>query len=194
MCKSCQPGNIQEMAKLLAMRKKNRQHTVLLLGIRAGQLFHSADFYDNLQQVSKRNFHQLSRIKQLQKCSSILADDTKLSERDLHSILQESLKSLPVINADVYPAPLVRHQYFDEIISRNIDEMLDGALTQAEIKAGRDYQVILIGGNPLQDEKRCFCRITKVFGDVILRKYTVRERAFLLENKKRFRRDQQKTV
>lgn len=170
------------MANLLAIRKKNHQHTVLLLGARAGQLFRSAHFYGQLQLVSKRNFHQLSRIKQFQECYSILANDTKLSERDLHSILQESLKHLPVTNADVCLASLIRHQYFDEIISTNIDEVLDDALAQTEMRGGRDYQVMSIGRNPLQDEKNGFCRITKVFGDVVSREYTVRERASRLEN------------
>jgi|SRR5436305_4841640 len=173
---------IQDMANLLTMRKKNHQHTVLLLGARAGQLFRSADFYDNLRQVSKRNFHQLSRIKQFHECYSILTNDTKLSERDLHSILQDSLKNLLVTNADACLASLIRHQYFDEILSTNIDEVLDDALAQTEMKAGRDYQVMSIGRNSLQDEKSCFCRITKVFGDVVSREYTVRERASRLEN------------
>src|SRR5262249_23362690 len=144
--------------------------------------FRSTLLYENLLPFSKRNFHQLSRIKQFQECYSILTNDHKFSERDLHSILQTSLKNLPVAKADVSLASLIMNQYFDEIISTNIDDVLDDALAQTEWKAGRDYQVISIGRNPLQEEKSCFCRITKVFGDVVSLEYTVRERASRLEN------------
>jgi hypothetical protein len=175
--------DIQDMANLLEMRKNNNHPTVLLLGARAGRLFHSMHFSETLLPFSKRDFHQLSRIKQFQECYSILTNDNKLSERDLHSILQESLKNLPITNADICLASLIRHQYFDEIISTNIDEVIDDALAQTEMKAGRDYQIMQVGRNPLQDEKNCFCRIIKVHGDVLSRNYTdLRERASRLEN------------
>ena len=116
MRKSSQLG-IQKMADLLELRKKNHQHTVLLLGSRAGQLFRSTLFYDKILPYSKRNFHQLSRIKQFQECYSILTGDNKFSERDLYSILKASLKNVPVVDADVSLASLIRNHYFDEIIS-----------------------------------------------------------------------------
>ena len=181
MRKSSRLG-IQEMANLLEMRKRNHQHTVLLLGARAGQLFRSSLFYENLLPFSKRNFHQLSRIKQFQECYSILTNDYKFSERDLHSILQTSLRNLSVIKADISLASLIMNQYFDEIISTNIDDVLDDVLAQTEMKAGHDYEVMSIGRNPPQYEKSCFCRITKVFGDFVSREYTVRERSSRLEN------------
>jgi hypothetical protein len=182
MRKSSRSGDIQEMASLLEMRKKNHQHTVLLLGARAGQLYRSTDFYDNLLRYSKRNFHLLPRIRQFQECYSILTSNNKFSERDLHSILQMSLKNLPATHADISLASLIRNQYFDEIISTNIDDVLEDALVQTEMKAGHDYQVMSIGRNPLQQEKSCFCRITKVFGDFVSQDYTVRERSSHLEN------------
>ena len=72
MRKSSQLGDIQEMANLLEIRKNSHQHTALLLGARAGQLFRSVRFYEELQFFSNRNFHRLSRIKQFKECYTIL--------------------------------------------------------------------------------------------------------------------------
>jgi hypothetical protein len=79
-------------------------------------------------------------------------------------------------------ASLIKHEYFDEIISTNIDNTLEDALLQTEMKEGQDFEVISIGRNPPQDEKSCFCRITKVFGELVSRDYTVRGRASQLDN------------
>jgi len=46
----------------------------------------------------------------------------------------------------------------------------------------QDFEVISIGHHPPLDEKNCFCRITKVFGELVSRDYTVRGRASQLEN------------
>jgi hypothetical protein len=167
--------NIQEMADMLEMRKKNNHPTVLLLGTRGGRLFHSTHVYESLQKLSSRNFHQLSRILQFQECYALLTSD-KFSEADLHSILQTSLKDLHVSEADACLASLIKQEYFDEIISTNIDDVLEEALLQIDLKEGRDYDVTRIGQSVPHYERRHSYRITKLFGDFVSRDYTVRER------------------
>lgn len=174
----------QEMVDRLEMRKKNNHHTVLLLGPRAGRLFHSTHVYKSLQKLSSRNFHQLSRIQQFQECYNLLTSD-KFSETDLHSILHTSLKDLHVSEADVCLASLIKQEYFDEIISMNIDDMLEEALLQIDLKESRDYDVTRIGHNVPHHEKSHSYRIIKLFGDFLSRDYTIRERPAHLEEQSR---------
>jgi hypothetical protein len=172
---------IREMANLLEVRKDSHHPTVLLLGARAGRLFRSTRFYDNLQLFSNRNFQELPLITKFQECYAILTSD-KFSETDIHSILQRSLKDIGVIDADMGLASLIKHEYFDEVISTNIDDTLEDALLQTEMKEGQDFEVISIGRHPPQDEKSCLCRITKVYGELVSRDYTVKKRASHLDN------------
>jgi len=165
---------IREMANLLEVRKDSHHPTVLLLGTRAGRLFRSTHFYNNLQLFSNRNFQEIPLISQFQECYAILTSD-KFSETDIHSILRRSLKDVSVIDTDTNLASLIKHGYFNEIISTNIDDALEDALLQTGMKEGQDFEVISIGRNPPQDEKSCFCRITKVYGELVSRHYTVKE-------------------
>ena len=182
MGESSQLG-IEQMAHLLTVRKESHEPTVLLLGTRAGRLFRSAPFYNNLQPFSNRNFQELSPITKFQECYSLLTSD-KFSETDIHSILQRSLKDIGVIDADISLASLIKHKYFNEIISTNIDDALEDALLQTEMKEGEDFEVISIGHHLPQDKKNCSCRITKVFGELVSRDYTLRGRASQFEKTK----------
>jgi hypothetical protein len=175
---------IQEMADRLEMRKKSNHHTVLLLGTRAGRLFHSTHIYESLQKLSSRNFHQLSRIQQFQECYTLLTSD-KFSETDLHSILHTSLKDLHVSETDACLASLIKQEYFDEIISTNIDDMLEEALLQIDLKESRDYDVTRIGRSLPHYEKSHSYRIIKLFGDFLSRDYTIRERSAHFEEQSR---------
>src|SRR5262249_44865945 len=153
-------------------------HTTLLLGARSGRLFHSAQFYELLRPSSHRNFYQLSVLAQFQECYAILTND-KLDEWDLHKILQASLKNTGMMNADICLASLIKDEYFDEIISTNIDDGLEDALLQAEMREGQDYELIQIGQNPSVSNyvnKGSGCRIIKLYGDLASRDYIVKGR------------------
>lgn len=176
-------ADIEEMAKLLKIRKNSQHPTVLLLGARAGRLFRSEQFYEALQFFSNVNFHGLPRIKQFKECYTILTSG-KFSEWDLYSILQAPLKDIGAINADICLASLIKHKYFDEIISTNIDDVLEGALDQTEMRQGRDYEVMRIGPDTAYHERSHSCRIIKPFGDLVTRDYTIKGRASRLEHAK----------
>ena len=126
------------MAHRLEMRKKNNHHTVLLLGTRPRRLFHSTHIYKSLQKLSSRNFHQLSCTLQFQERYALLTSD-KFSEADLHSILQTPLKYLHMSQTDACLASLIKQEYFDEVISTNIDDILEETLLQVDLKESRDY-------------------------------------------------------
>lgn len=184
MRKSSQLG-IEQMAKRLEMRKKNNEYTTLLLGARAGQLFRSADFYNNLQLFSNLHFHRLPRFKQFKEVHTILTSG-KLSETDLNSFLRSALRDIDVTSTDISLASLIRNHYFNEIISTNIDVVLEEALLRIEMKEDRDYEVIRIGRNigrnvPGQERPHPI-RITKPFGDFASQDYIIRGRPSHLDN------------
>ncbi|HEY7420293.1 MAG TPA: hypothetical protein VH593_34260, partial [Ktedonobacteraceae bacterium] len=52
---------IEELAKLLELRKAADHPTVLLLGSRAGELFRSQHLYEHLQSFSHRDFSKVNR-------------------------------------------------------------------------------------------------------------------------------------
>jgi nucleoside phosphorylase len=175
---------IHEMVDLLDLEKNNRQK-VLLLGSRAGQLFRSAHFYNHLQPFSKRNFYQLSLIERFQECHSILTSDDKFTEREVHSILQASLKAYLVSDADMNLASLIKDELFNEIITTNIDDGLEDALSQIGMREGWDYEVVRIGYHAYPyDHKITRCRIIKPFGDLLSQDYTISGRSSHVENPK----------
>jgi hypothetical protein len=176
-------ADIEEMAELLKIRKNSHHPTVLLLGARAGRLFRSERFYEDLQFFSNVNFHGLPRIKQFKECYTILTSG-KFSEWDLYSILQAPLKDVGAIPADICLASLIKHRYFAEIISTNIDDVLEEALDQTDMRQGRDYEVMRIGSDATHYESSHSCRVVKPFGDLVSREYTIKGRASRLEQAK----------
>src|SRR5579859_4383721 len=173
--------DINEMARLLETRKMNNHPTVLLLGTRAGGLFRSAHFYGSLHQFSNRDFYKLSRAEQFGECYFILTKYL-FSEIDIHNILSASLKNLTVTVADTCLAKLVGQGYFDEVISVNIDGMLEDAFKQAEMKEELEFEVCLAGLDTPRYEKSSPCRIIKTFGDLASRSYAIKGRLSYLES------------
>jgi hypothetical protein len=164
--------DISTIAKLLEMRKRNNHRTVLLLGARAGGLFRSDHFYENLQEFSNRDFNKLSLLEKFNECHSILTND-HFSEAEIHSIVRTSLQDLTVTLADACLAELVKQGYFEEIISTNIDDMLERALVGAEMQEQREFEVLISGRGALHIEKSLPCRISKAFGDFAAREYNI---------------------
>jgi ssDNA-specific exonuclease RecJ len=172
--------DIEELAGLLDLRKVNDQPTVLLLGARAGGLFRNRRIYDNLERFSHRDFRTLSRIEQFSECYTILTR-RQFSETDIHSILRTAVRDLAVTRTDVYLAELIKQRYFDEIISTNIDDVLERSVLQAGMQEHRDFEVTIPVRATLYD-KNLPHRILKIFGDFGSRMYIVKERFSQLDN------------
>ncbi|GCE31405.1 hypothetical protein KDA_68890 [Dictyobacter alpinus] len=163
----------KEMAKWLDIRKNNGNPTTLLLGSRAGALFRSDHFYTSMQSMDHPIFNQLSMLKKFSQCYNLLKK-LPFSETDIYSIFQTSLKDMSVTQADACLASLIMRGYFAEIITTNIDDILEQALTQVDIKETRDFEVLIPGRGKLVPEQKNFqYRITKAYGDFSAREYYV---------------------
>jgi hypothetical protein len=185
--------DIEEMAKRLEMRQGNNHHTTLLLGARAGELFRSEHFYSSLQQFSNRDFSKLSRPERFGECYRILTQ-TPFSETDIHSVLRKSLENLTITKADDCLAELVKQGHFAEIISTNIDDGLERALMQAEMKEQREFEVFIPGRGSLRHERSLPCRIIKIFGDLASREYNISSHHSHLESDQELKRTLQRIL
>lgn len=172
--------DVHEISLLLETRRKNRQTTVLLLGSRAGALFRSPQFYENLEKYSDRHFHPLSLLERFQECYTILAGH-HFGERDIHGILRTSLSEIGISRSDACLAELIKQGHFEEIISTNVDNVLEQALMQADMTEGRDYEVYIAGKQSLQLERIYGRRLTKAYGDLQARVYVTSPRLLHLD-------------
>jgi len=168
-------SNSAEIAKVLEKRKRDNHSSVLLLGSRAGALFRSKHLFNVLHQFSHRNFSRLSHTEQFEDCFTILTR-IPFSETEIHALLRSSLQDSVLTGADICLAELIRQGHFDEIITTNIDDVLEQSLSQAEMREYRDFEIsIPISSNQVH-ERSLPVRITKVFGDFNFRRYTVTQR------------------
>lgn len=165
--------DIREMAKWLEIRKNNEYPTTLLLGSRAGELFRSAHFYENMQSFDHPGFNQQPTIKKFSQCYRILKT-SPISEFDIHSILNTSLKETKITPADACLAALIKLGYFEEIITTNIDDVLEQALIQAGIRENHELEVLIPKRDRFLPEQKNFqYRLTKAYGDFLSREYYV---------------------
>jgi hypothetical protein len=174
-------STIEEVARLLEVRRQNNHRTVLILGARAGRLFRSEDFFKTLQMFSKRNFSNLSRSQQFAECFFILKSFS-FSDADLYTIISAPLQNSVTTMADTCLAELVSQGYFDAIITTNIDNGLEKALYEIGMKEHHDFEIVLPSSNyqpssyqQFWEEQRLPLRITKVFGDFSLRNYSMQK-------------------
>src|ERR1700680_2731585 len=130
---------IKELASLLELRRKHHQRTVLFIGSRAGGFFRSQDFYDTLEPFSKRSFSTLQHTEQFVECHKLL-QRLPFSERDLFNILSHALNNLPLSKADLCLANLIKAQFFDIVISTNMDDSIERALIEVGLKALQHFQ------------------------------------------------------
>jgi hypothetical protein len=172
-------SDVPEMATLLEFRKKHNQRTVLFLGARAGGLFRSAQFYETIRQFSKRDFAELSQFEQFSECYNVLQEE-RFSERDRFSILSGSLREIDTIDADVCLAELVKEGVFDVVISTNIDDLAEQALTQVGMRDLEHFQVIVPRRGTdlgvIHSQKKDASWLVKTFGDLSSRSYKIVKR------------------
>jgi hypothetical protein len=175
--------DITEIAKLLAIRKQSGYSTTLVLGARAGAFYRQPrTFHEMIMAFSERSFEGLAAASAFGECYRVL-NEHAFSERDLHSILRAAIQEVSIADADICLAELVKEEYFGEIITTNIDDLLEQAFNQVEMKEGQHYEVFIPGrniGRHLLGSDKKLCRVTKVFGDLIARTYEIkRQRTYL---------------
>ncbi|MFI5412940.1 MAG: hypothetical protein ACHQX1_03540 [Candidatus Micrarchaeales archaeon] len=172
------------MSEWLEWRRRNNRQTVLLLGSRAGALYRSIPFYNYCQLHTVHNLQNHPPAWSFHECYRVLSQK-QLGERELHVLLLDAFKHteslLSMHHGDGYFAEIVKRGYFREVVSTNIDDVVERALTHVGLSEGIDFEV-LIPGKQLA-EKRSIAqervlpyRLTKVFGDCLSREYLIYNR------------------
>ncbi|WP_052887404.1 SIR2 family protein [Thermogemmatispora carboxidivorans] len=179
-------SSIPEIAKLLDIRKQGSSGIVLVLGARAGAFYRlSSTFQEIIMGFSERSLHALARPTAFSECYRVL-NEHAFSERDLDSIFHAALRDVAVTDADLCLAELVKEEYFSEIITTNIDDLLEQAFSQAGMREGQHYEVFIPGRSyeqSLLHPERRLCRVVKVFGDLVARVYDARRQRSYLDRK-----------
>src|SRR5436305_1737304 len=170
---------IRHICEWLDWRRRNNQQTILLLGSRAGALSRSLPFYEYCQQYTTHHLQTRARIWSFRECYSVLLQQ-QLGERELHALLQEAFRHvvglLGMYEEDEFFAEIVKRGYFREIITTNIDDLVERALIRVGLVEGEDFAVLIPGELPLSRKRALPYRLTKVFGDFLSRKYIIANR------------------
>jgi hypothetical protein len=167
-----------EMANRLEVRRSNNHRTVLVLGSRAGGLFRSQHFYDTFKLVGPHDFTQLSRLQQFAECYHLLVRN-RFSEAEIHNILHTSLDQVDIGGEDICIAELVQQGYFDQVISTNVDDLLERAFTMIKV---REVEVLVANRKSFSHrELGSPFKISKAFGDLASMEYSILQRATQLE-------------
>lgn len=168
-----------DMGEWLEWRRRNHYQTILLLGSRAGALYRSLPFYDYCQRYSPHNLQTHPPTWSFRECYHVLLQQ-QLGERELHALLQDSFKHIGnlvgIYDEDGYFADIVKRGYFREIISTNIDDIVERALHSVRLIENKDFEVFLPGKPPRSLKRSLPYRLTKVFGDWQSRDYAIYRR------------------
>ncbi|HLG61218.1 MAG TPA: SIR2 family protein [Ktedonosporobacter sp.] len=171
---------IAEVANMLEVRRKTNKRTTLVLGARAGGFFRSKELLDILRRFSSHDFTHLTPLEQFAECYQVLNRRGQFSESDLDGILRQALNEVFISEADLCLAELIKENFFDTIISTNIDDLLERALERVDLKYHKDFDIIIPGHKATiyidYTEKPFPYRIIKVFGDLSSRVYNIVER------------------
>lgn len=178
-------ADVIEIAHVLKARKNNYQGMVLFLGSRAGGLFHNQSFYEIMRGYSTHNFNLLTHEEQFSECYKILQKG-RFSENEIHIILTLSLKDMLTTEANICLAELIKQDFFDIIISTNVDSVLEDALKDIGMKEPHDFEVLIPGRDSFQDvvysDRHFACKIIKTFGDLPSRVYNMVSREVHIDN------------
>lgn len=170
--------DISQMATILKMRHNNTP-TTLLLGAKAGKLFKNQSLYEKLRPFNPSGqtaFDALSPEKQFQECYRIL-EKLPLSPNDLHLILRSSLQTPLIEPADLILAELIKGAFFNPLFTTNIDTVLERSLEMAQVHDFDIFQFQNQVGHSYHIPFEARWKIVKVFGDIVVRNYVIKQRA-----------------
>jgi hypothetical protein len=174
---------VGEIAHRLQLRLRSRYHTILLLGSRAGALYRS-NLHKKLEAVSLSNLNDLPPPKRLEACYHILFSNARLqfSEAELHQLVGTSLQEVEFSIADIGLAELIKLGYFNTVITTNIDDTLERALSMIDVK---DLEIIIGHRTKNLNLSRNYTtyQIIKVFGDILSMEYNLKERTKYIHEK-----------
>ncbi|GHO94642.1 hypothetical protein KSF_046900 [Reticulibacter mediterranei] len=176
---------LHTMCKWLELRRRHNRQAVLIIGSQCGALYRSSPFYSYCQQYMAHNVQFQSPLQSFRECYQILTQ-LQLGERELHTLLQDSLRHTSTLleggGGDGYFADIVKKGYFREIISTNIDDLIEQSLHDTGLIEQKDFEVV-IARKPFPPRQRELpYRLTKVFGDWLSREYVIHERDACISN------------
>jgi hypothetical protein len=199
---------VEELASFLQSRKNQGQRVGLLLGHRVGVLYndklyealksHVTSAMDLLellkhdtslaQELSKwaqhiRRLADLPTPDKFRRCYYFL--DKHFSENGIHSILFNALASTHPREEDEFLVRLIKGEFFDTILTTNVDTLLEEACDLLGMKKPGDYELFACGRSedsiPMsQSSGRCG-QIVKLFGDFDSLNYKIVGNKFDLE-------------
>lgn len=180
-----QDSEINHMISQLKNRIEENQATVLVLGSRTGGLFRSDELYETLQCYGDPSFAGLSRTAQFGACYRILTHPDRFMRYEINQLFTRILANIPISEADIYLAALVKLRMFDVIISTNIDSTFEKAMQYVGMKDGSDFSVydqrnVADANSP---RKKHYCKVIKVFGQIAEKEYTVKRNSYLDQHK-----------
>lgn len=178
------PLGIRSIAERLQLRLRTGYRTTLLLGSRAGALYRS-NLHRKLEEVSVSDLNDLSPPERFKACHRILFSNlrSQFSEAELHKLIGTTLQEVEFCSADFGLADLIKLGYFNTIITTNIDDMLERALSMIDVK---DLEIIIGNRTKNLDPYRRYStyQIMKVFGDILSREYNLKEQTkYIHENR-----------
>jgi hypothetical protein len=131
---------IEHLARELENRKHEKSKTALILGSRAGALFRSQKFYEDITYLSPKNLTMLSVTEQFSEAYSTLkAEKDKNPVEDIRILLTSAIKNSMHSAEDTSLAELVKHNIFNTIFSLNMDDLLYSAFIRHEMKPKQDF-------------------------------------------------------
>lgn len=153
---------------------------VLVLGSRTSGLFGNEHMHSLLAGFSPQRFDNLSNIERFRKCYHIL--ERRFNEKEIYHLLNLSLNAVKYREEDERLAGLVKNQFFDTVITTNIDTLLEDAFILWGMEK-EDYRVLLHGRDDVREiindkiEVK-YGKIIKIFGDVEARQYKTVQNVF----------------
>lgn len=171
---------IKEIANLL--REKDKEKPIILfLGARTGNLFGNEKLYEQVTKYSTPTFDMLSDEQKFHTCYKILG--TSFSELERHNLFLALSKKHDDRPEDRYLAELIKANFFDVIISTNIDSLLEDALQSEKVEERRPYHLLIYGKDfDPQIIGRKQDIVLKIFGDLVSRTYKTAGDEFLIED------------
>ncbi len=185
---------IGAIAHRLQLRLRTGYRTTLLLGSRAGALYRS-NLHRKLEEVSLSNLNDLPPPKRFEACYRILFLDARFqfSEAELHQLIGTTLQEVEFSSADFGLADLIKLGYFNTIITTNIDDTLERALSMIDVK---DLEIII--GNRARNLEpyghSSTYQIMKVFGDILSMEYNLKERTKYIHEKSELKKYFEETL
>ena len=179
---------IGRMVTMLKTRKQIGQHTILVLGSRASNLFHSNELYETIKLfVGEPSFTHLSNLERFAECYRLLIKTTSgFSKDDIGAILSQSLKYMDFTDTDICLAELVKSGVFDIILTCTMDNTLEQALGYVGLRESLDFEVFSLHSGVTKEElrfgKNVSCHIIKIFGELTSRDYTMQRAGYLIQN------------